>query len=105
MMSKDPKDHYRALMASPTDDPERNKLRERIKWSGPALTLRAKKYLTLGAVYTERERFAKTRDVLPTYEQWLRTFLSPADAKKEAEKVRREWAERNARAALEPLDD
>lgn len=93
-----------SLITSPLNM-ARNKLRDVVPYKPETLANKARRFLTLGAVYAERERFAKTRDILPTYEQWLRTFMSPADAKKEAARARQEWAERNARPTMEPIDD
>ena len=86
------------LMALPAVDPERNKLRDVVKGSADSLARRARRFLTLGAVYAERERYAKTRDVIPTYYQWLTSKgFSAAEAKRESERARAEWATINAR--------
>lgn len=81
------------LMALPVDNPERNNLRDVVRGSDTQLAKRIRKFLTLGAVYAERETFAKRRNVLPTYQQWLTSQgISAADAKREAERARQEWA-------------
>ena len=95
-MSDDARFDY--LMALPAVDPERNKLRDVVKGSPDSLARRARRFLTLGAVYAERERYAKTRDVIPTYYSWLRSKgFSAADAKRESARAKAEWAAINAR--------
>lgn len=83
----------KALMATPLDNPERNKLREVVRGSPAQLFNKCRRFLTLGAVYAERETFARKRDVIPTYAQWMTSQgISPKDAKREAARARAEWA-------------
>jgi hypothetical protein len=65
-----------ALFTAPVNDPNRNKLRDVVKGDAASLARRARKFLTLGAVYAERERLEKERadDAKTTpYRKWLRS--------------------------------
>lgn len=77
------------LMGLPLDR-IRNKLRDVVKVKPEQLARRCRKFLTLGAVYSERETFAKRQAEGLKWENWLRTFMSAKDAR---EMVRRRKAE------------
>jgi hypothetical protein len=68
------KEITQALFDLPVLSPERNKLRDVVKGDNDSLARRARKFLTLGAVYAERERLEKERadDAKTTpYRKWL----------------------------------
>lgn len=90
---------FAALMALPIDNPDRPKLSERVPIKPERLHARCRKFLTLGAVYAERETFRKRMHEKPmTYRDWMISKgISAADATRESERARQEWAEIIAR--------
>jgi hypothetical protein len=97
-------DRDSSLLTSPLDA-ERNDTREVVRYRGDALARKARKFLTLATHYNECARGSPLRKPTPNYFDWLKTFMSVADARKEAARVHAEWAQRNARPALEPADE
>ena len=58
----------KALMAAPLDNPERNRLREVVRGSPAQMFNKCRRFLTLGAVYAERETFRrKMQEAPPPY--------------------------------------
>ena len=53
---------WEELMSRPVRDPERPRLSDQVRLKPETLATRCKKFLTLGAVYTERQTFAKRRN-------------------------------------------
>ena len=81
----------RHLLTLPLVNPERNKLRDVVRVTGDALDRRAHKYLTLAAEYNARKR-NPLHDPIPTYADWLRTFLKPADVRAEYARQGFDWS-------------
>lgn len=81
------------LMGVPIDAPARPTLRERIRVKPEQLARRARKFLTLGAVYTQRETFAKQQAEGLKWANWLATFMNAADVR---EMVRRHKGSKSA---------
>lgn len=64
---------FAELMALPLDNPERPKLSDRVPIKPERLHARCRKFLTLGAVYSERETWCRRQlEAEPPYPQRLR---------------------------------
>lgn len=79
MSNRDPKLGH--LFSLPVNDPERNQLRDRIRTPNDKLAARARKFLTLGEVYAQRDTYAKQQAEGLKWQKWLASFMSPADVK------------------------
>ena len=70
------KDKHQKLMALPVNNPERAKLRDRVRLTPAQLNSKTASWLTLATEYAERRAFAKLRaDTLPSnvYPAWTRS--------------------------------
>jgi len=84
--------HALYLMGLPLDR-IRDKLRDVVRVKPEQLARRCRKFLTLGAVYSERESFAKKQAEGIKWESWLKSVMSAADAR---EMMRRHKAKQQA---------